>query len=89
MGGKELKWRQLKTISYLAHNNLILVHAVQHIPTIKVHMSGRMASIGISDVQLQYSYSEKTHMKKSMMMMMKMTIIIIIIIIIMNKNRKK
>ena len=48
----------------------------------KVQISGRMASIGISDVLTASVYSEKTRMKK-LMMMMKM---IIIIIIIMNKS---
>ena len=78
MGGEELKWHQ-----QLAHKDLILVHAVQLKPTIKVQISGRMASIGISDVVTASVYSEKTRMKK---MMMKM--IIIIIIIIMNKSQE-
>ena len=76
MGGEELKWRQLKTMSYLARNDLSLVHAVQLKPTIKVQISGRMASIGISDVVTASVYSETTRMKK--LMMMKMIIIIII-----------
>ena len=78
MGGEELKWRQLK------HNQLmnsqgpgILVHAVQLKPTIKVQISGRMSSIGISDiVTTSVYYSEKNRLKK-LMMMMKMIIIII------------
>ena len=74
-----------KTISYLARNNLILVHAVQLKPTIKVQISGRMASIGISDVVTASVYSKKTRMKKLMMMKM---IIIIIIIIIMNRSQE-
>ena len=53
------------------------VRAVQLKPTIKVQISGRMASIGISDVVTASVYSEKTRMKKLMMKM--------IIIIIMNK----
>ena len=61
----------------LARNDLILVHAVQLKPTIKVQTSGRMASIGISDVVTASVYFEKTRMKK---LMMKMIIIIIIII---------
>ena len=65
-------------------NNLILVHAVQLKPTIKVQISGRMAYIGISDIVT--AYSEKTRMKK---LMMKMILIIIIIIIIMNKSQEK
>ena len=44
----------------------------------KVQISGRMASIGISDVVTASVYSEKTRMKKLMMMMMKMVIIIIV-----------
>ena len=48
---------------------------------IKVQISGRMASIGISDVVTASVYSEKTHMKKLMMMKM-------IIIIIMNKSQE-
>ena len=65
-------------------SDLILVHAVQLKPTIKVHISGRMASIGISDVVTTSVYSEKTRKKKLMMKM----IIIIIIIIIMNKSQE-
>ena len=58
--------------------DLILVHAVQLKPTIKVQISGRMASIGISDVVTASVYSEKTRLKKLMMMKM--------IISIMNKS---
>ena len=47
----------------------------------KVQMSGRMASIGISDVVTASVNSEKTHMKKCMMIM-------IIFIIIMNKSQE-
>ena len=71
-----IKMASAKTISYLARNGLILVHAVQLKPTIKVQISGRMASIGISHVVSTSVYSEKTRMKK--LMMMKMIIIIII-----------
>ena len=53
-------------------------------PTIKVQISGRMASIVISDVVTASVYSEKTCMKKLMMMKM----IIIIILIIMNKSQE-
>ena len=56
-------------------------------PTIKVQISGRMASIGISDVVTASVYSEKTRMKKMMMMMMMMKMIIIIISI-MNKSQE-
>ena len=75
-----------KTISQLARKDLILVHAVQLKPMVKVQISGRKASIGISDVVTASVYSEKTHMRKLMMMMM--TIIIIIIISIMNKSQE-
>ena len=69
VGGEESKWRQLKTISRVAQNDLILVHAAQLKPMIKV----QMASIGISYVVTASVYSEKTRMKK----LMKMIIIII------------
>ena len=46
-----------------------IVHAVQLKPTIKVQISGRMSSIGISDVVTASVYSEKTRLKKLMMMM--------------------
>ena len=65
----------------------MLVHAVQLKPTIKVQISERMASIGISDVVTASVYSEKTRMKKLMTMKM-IIIIIIIIIIIMNKSQE-
>ena len=60
--------------------DLILVHAVQIKPTVKVQISGRMAS---SDVVTASVYSEKTRMKKLVMMKM-----IIIIISIMNKSQE-
>ena len=47
--------------------------AVQLKPTIKVQISGRMASIGISDVVTASVYSEKTCMKKLMMIMIIIT----------------
>ena len=71
-----------KNNQLIIRNDLILVHTVQLKPTIKVQISRRVASIGISDVVTASVYSEKTRMKKLMMMMMKM----IIIIIIMNKS---
>ena len=49
---------------------------------IEVQISGKMASIGISDLLTALVYSEKTCMKKLMMMEM------IIIIIIMNKSQE-
>ena len=44
------------------------MHIVQLKPTIKAQISGRMASIGISDVVTASVYSEKTCLKKLMMM---------------------
>ena len=44
--------------------DLIFVHTEQLKPTIKVQISGRNASIGISDVVTTSVYSEKTHLKK-------------------------
>ena len=48
--------------------DLILVHTVQLQPMIKAQISGRMASIGISDVVTASVYSEKTHLKLMMIM---------------------
>ena len=77
MGGEELKWRQLKQ-SAVSSQGPHFSPAVQLKPTIKVQISGRMASIGISDVVTASVYSEKTRMKKLMKM----------IIIIMNKSQE-
>ena len=77
-GREELKWHQLK---HKAHKDLILVHTVQLKPTIKVQISGRMASIGISDVVTASVSSEETRMKKCMMSMVN-------IIINMNKSQE-
>ena len=69
MGGKELKWRQL------THNQLMSPQGPHFSPhstaktTIKAQISGRMASIGISDVVTASVSSEKTRMKKCMMIM--------------------
>ena len=63
-------WGGIKMAS--AKNNQLIssqVHAVQLKPTVKVQISGRMASIGISDVVSASVYSEKTRMKKLMVMM--------------------
>ena len=73
-----------KNNQLIIRNDFILVHAVQLKPTIKVQISGRMASIGISDVVTASVYSEKSRMKKLMMKM----VIIIIIIIIMNTSQE-
>ena len=83
VGGEELKWRQLKT-KLISLQDLILVQSVQLKTTVKVQISGSMASIGISDVVSASVYSEKTRMKKFMMKM----IIIIIVISIMNKSQE-
>ena len=80
-----IKKASAKHKQLIIRNDLILVHAVQLKPTIKVQTSGRMASIGICDVVTASVYSDKTCMKKLMMMKMK---IIIIIIIIMNKSQE-
>ena len=47
------------------------MHTVQLKPTIKLQISGRMASIGISDVVTASLYSEKTSLKKLMLIMNK------------------
>ena len=71
MGGEELKWHQL------THNQLMSLqgpHFCAHStakPTIKVQISGRMASIDISDVMTASVYSEKTRLKKLMLIMNK------------------
>ena len=64
---------------------IILVHTVELKPMMKAQISGRLASIGISDVVTASVNSEKTCMKKCMMIMI---IIIIIIITIMNKKQR-
>ena len=55
--------------------DIIIVHIVQLKPMIKAHISGRMASSGISYVVTASIYLEKTRLKKLMKF----------IIIIMNK----
>ena len=78
MGGEELKWPQIKYSQLMSPlRPHFSPHSTANIkPTIKAQISGRMASIGISDVVTASVYSEKTCMKKLMMMMMKMIIII-------------
>ena len=49
--------------------SLNLVHTVKLKPTIKAHISGKMAFIGISDVVTASVYLEKTRLKKLMMIM--------------------
>ena len=58
-----------------------LVHTVKLKPIIKVQISGKLLTSGISDVATASVHSEKTHLKKLMKM-------IIIIIIIMNKSQE-
>ena len=48
------------------------MHTVQLKPTIKVQISGRMASIGINDVVTASISSEKTRPKKLMLIMNKL-----------------
>ena len=66
MGGDDLKWHQL------THNQLMSLQGPHFSPdstakpTIKAQISGRMASIGISDVMTTSVYSEKTRLKKLM-----------------------
>ena len=48
--------------------DLILVQTVQQKPKIKAQISGRMVSIGISDVVFASVYSEKSRLTKFMIM---------------------
>ena len=50
------------------NEGLILVHTAKLKPIIKAKISGRMASIGISDVVTASVYSEKTRLKKCLIM---------------------
>ena len=50
MGGEELKWCQLAHHQLMSQQGPHLVHTVKLKPIIKAKISGRMASIGISDV---------------------------------------
>ena len=70
MGGEELKWHQLAHNQLMSLKDLILVPTVQLKPMIQAQISGRMASIGISDVVTASVYSEKTRLKKLMMIIM-------------------
>ena len=64
MGWEELKWRQL------AHHQLMSQQRPHSSPhstaktNIKAQISGRMSSIGISDVVTASVFSEKTRLKK-------------------------
>ena len=67
MGGEELKWHQLTHNQLMSSQGPIFVHTVQLKPTIKVQISRRIASIGISDVLTASVHSEKTRLKKLIM----------------------
>ena len=56
-----------------ARTSFFIVHTVQLKPTVKVQISGRMASIGISDVVTTSVYSEKPHLQKLMLIMQEST----------------
>ena len=58
------------------------VHTVKLKPIIKVQISGKLVTSGISDVATALVHSEKTRAKKWIMIM------IMIIIIIMNKSHE-
>ena len=57
------------TISYGVSKDLFLVHRVQLKPMIKAHVSGKLVSIGISDVVIASVYTEKARLKKLMMIL--------------------
>ena len=80
VGGEELKWRQLQLINSQGRHFSPRSTAKTNV---KSTITGRMASIGKSDVVSASVYSEKTRMKKLMMMKM-----IIIIISFMNKSQE-
>ena len=61
MGGEELQWRQLTQNQLMSTQGPhFSLHTVQLKPMMKVQISGRMASIGISDVVTTSVYSEKS-----------------------------
>ena len=67
MGGEELKWRQL------THNQLMSRQG-PHFSAHSTQISGRMASIGISDVVTASVYLEKTRLKKLMKIIIIITV---------------
>ena len=76
MGREEFKWHKLSHHQLMSqHKGLILVHTVKLKPIIKVQISGKLVTSGISNVVTASVYLEKTRLKKLMK----------IIIIIMNK----
>ena len=77
MGGGKLKWRQLA--QSLNEGRFTLVHTEKLKPMIKVTISRRMLSSGISHVAFAPVYSEKSRMKKCWIM---------IIIIMKNKSQE-
>ena len=69
MGEEELKWRQLAHHQSMSQQGLILVHTAKLKPFVKVLISGKLVTHGISDVAFAASvYSEKTHLKKCLIM---------------------
>ena len=69
MGGNggqgEIKMASASTPSAnVQAKDVVLVHTVQLKPMIKVQISGRMISSGISNVGIASVYVEKTHLKK-------------------------
>ena len=75
MGGEELKWRQLAHHQLMSqHKGFILVHTVKLKPITKAQISGKLVTIGISDVVTASLHSEKTRMKKLIMIIIIMNI---------------
>ena len=54
--------------------DIVLVHTVPLKSMIKAQISGRMISIGISDVAIASVYSEKTRLKKLLMIIIIMNL---------------
>ena len=65
-GGIKIASAKAQSANEPARTSFFL-HTVQLKPMIKVKISGRMASIGISDVVTASVYSEKTRLKKLML----------------------
>ena len=61
MGGEELQWRQLTQNQLMSTQGPhFSLHTVQLKPMMKVQISGRIPSIGISDVVTASVYPEKS-----------------------------
>ena len=93
MASASAPYRFIGCMYFLVHNepakDLILVHTVQLESIIKAHFSGRMVSIGISDIAFASIYSEKTRLKKLLMKMIILIIITVnIVIITINKSQQ-